>query len=196
MNRQQQEDLQHQVECPVCGSQEVECHKEDQGTPLLGMRSVLIRNAEVCVCPDCGERTTAFPNHRVLLREIARNLICLQRTLRAEEFRALRNFLSLSQAELASKIGVTNVSVSRWETEAVGVDVAADKLLRLMAAQKLNISTPVSNLLDCMGNDNPDQVIEIDLDDYRGESYSLQMTGWLGARAKANGWKVHTSLSS
>ncbi len=56
-----------------------------------------------------------------------------RRSMTAGEVRAIRRRLKLTQAQLASKIGVTRNTVARWEMGAVGVSGPVARLLRTLS---------------------------------------------------------------
>ena len=50
-----------------------------------------------------------------------------------QEVRRIRKRLGLTQAKFAKRVGVHLVTVSRWESGALGIRESAAKLIRLLA---------------------------------------------------------------
>jgi DNA-binding transcriptional regulator YiaG len=53
--------------------------------------------------------------------------------MRVPEYRRLRHQLGLSQAALARVLGVSRLSVARWETRVIPIPPMAERLLRALA---------------------------------------------------------------
>jgi DNA-binding transcriptional regulator YiaG len=54
------------------------------------------------------------------------------------EVREIRRALGMSQPEFAELVGVHAISVSKWETGAMGIRRTTEKLIRLLAASQRN----------------------------------------------------------
>jgi DNA-binding transcriptional regulator YiaG len=54
------------------------------------------------------------------------------------EVRQIRRALGMSQPKFAELLGVHAISVSKWETGAMGMRPTTEKLIRLLAASKRN----------------------------------------------------------
>jgi putative transcriptional regulator len=82
-------------------------------------------------CTECGEIFAALPNVKKLHRAIGDD-ICRQKKslLVAEEIKFLRKELRLKAKELAAILGVTDSTVSRWETGKKQIGEGQDRLLR------------------------------------------------------------------
>jgi DNA-binding transcriptional regulator YiaG len=52
-----------------------------------------------------------------------------------KQIRTIRIRLGLTQAELAEKLGVTRNTVTRWESESIGIKESAARLLQLLAKE-------------------------------------------------------------
>jgi len=107
-------------------------HRYDES----GLKSIVLRGVEIRRCGDCNETEVAIPALEDLHRLIARTLILKHDRLAAEEIRFLRKHLGFTGVEMASYIGVTPESVSRWENNAAKMEAPAEKLLRLLIARK------------------------------------------------------------
>ncbi len=70
-----------------------------------------------------------------------------------ESFKIYRNYLGLSQTELASEMGVTPTTISRWETGTVGLTQASAAMMHIksLADQKLG-----EEMRKCIGRIKPD----------------------------------------
>lgn len=61
----------------------------------------------------------------------------LKKRLTAQQVKALREQLGLTQAEFAREVGTTSLSVSRWERGIYKPSRVADRLLRELSARSL-----------------------------------------------------------
>jgi putative zinc finger/helix-turn-helix YgiT family protein len=95
-----------------------------------GLDSVVLVGIRVYVCPGCGGEFPEIPNIIALHRVIAQRLVRKPAPLTGPEYRFLRKELGIKAKELAHCLGITDVSLSRWETGAVPINPAADRLLR------------------------------------------------------------------
>ena len=77
------------------------------------------------------------------MRAIAASIVTDPYRLGAAEVRFLRTFLGWQGTELAQVLGVTKVSVSRWETGKAEMSSAADRALRFAVLLKLGRKLPL-----------------------------------------------------
>jgi putative zinc finger/helix-turn-helix YgiT family protein len=98
-------------------------------------KEVILKDAEVRRCPECGEEEIVVGKATEMTRQIAQILAEKQSKLTPREIRFLRTYLGLSSADLAKTMGVAAGSVSRWERTAkpTPMGASAERLLRLMA---------------------------------------------------------------
>jgi putative zinc finger/helix-turn-helix YgiT family protein len=89
--------------------------------------AVRLPDLAIPTCRNCGERLfTAETEDRIFAA--LRNQVGL---LTPPEMEQWRSQLHLSQAEVAEQLGVTQETISQWETGAIIQSRAMDKLLRL-----------------------------------------------------------------
>jgi putative zinc finger/helix-turn-helix YgiT family protein len=101
-----------------------------------GLKTVLLTGVRVYACPGCKEQYPEIPNIVGLHQVIAGHLTRKPAPLTGGEFRFLRKEVGLKAKELARCLGVTDVSLSRWETGASPISPAADRLLRTLYSLK------------------------------------------------------------
>lgn len=86
----------------------------------------------------------------LLHQDIAQAILKKERTLRGAEIRFLRKHCGWSQEELASRLGVTEVTVSRWERGATPIGSANQVALRyLFTAPATSPPPPVHRTTAC-----------------------------------------------
>ncbi len=127
--------------CYECGGQmvaSVEPYVLDQG----GLK-VTLEDLEVRRCRTCGEDAVAIPKLGPLMRAIAAAIVTDPYRFGPAEIRFLRTFLDWQGTELAQVLGVTKVSVSRWETGKAEISSAADRALRFAVLLKLGLKLPL-----------------------------------------------------
>lgn len=100
---------------------------------MRDLPGVLVRDVEVETCPTCGEGYT-LPRIAELHRLLALALASKRGRLTGPEVRFIRGVLGLRGKELARRMGVTPVTVSRWENGKEPLGPTTERLLRLMAA--------------------------------------------------------------
>lgn len=101
-----------------------------------GLEAVLLTGIRVYVCPGCEGQYPEIPNIVGLHQVIASHLSRKAAPLTGAEFRFLRKEIGLKAKDLAHCLGVTDVSLSRWETDASPINPAADRLLRTLYSLK------------------------------------------------------------
>jgi putative zinc finger/helix-turn-helix YgiT family protein len=134
------------TECPLCESAEVrvECVTVRQA---FGLPAVTLTNVARMQCQTCGEEFTEIPRHGELMRSIRERLCFVGRALRGSEFAFLRTGMNISQAELAEILGVTNVTISRWEQEISELGEQTDLLIKAFTLESLGIAVRLGEVV-------------------------------------------------
>lgn len=100
-----------------------------------GLKNVLLVNIPLYQCPSCRSSEVEIPCMEELHLLLALLIVLQPQPLKGEEVRYLRKHLGYSQEELATSLGVTRVSIARWESgRAIRKD--QDKHLRRLHLQK------------------------------------------------------------
>jgi len=120
------------IKCFNCLSKNVYKSKENYLYSESGLNNVVLKGITVYHCEDCGELMPEIPNIDRLHDFIAFHIIEKESSLTGSEIKFLRKRLDLSGVQMAEKLGVTKVTVSRWENDEETVGVANDKLIRLL----------------------------------------------------------------
>lgn len=92
---------------------------------------VVLHGITQYACPSCGEEYASIPNMQKLHRFIGAH-ICQKRKalLKPAEIKFLRKDLHLKAKELATLLGITTSTISRWENGKKEIGEAHDRLLR------------------------------------------------------------------
>jgi putative zinc finger/helix-turn-helix YgiT family protein len=117
------------MKCPSCGK-EMRSKVRDYEYVESGLEGVVIKNIRVHECKACGEILPEIPNVKRVHKWIAEYLVKKNSPLTGAEFRFLRKQMGMSASELASFLGVTPVTISRWENAKETVGPQSDRLLR------------------------------------------------------------------
>jgi len=94
-----------------------------------GLRDVYLEGVTIYYC-DCGEEMAGIPRVTELHRCLARIIVEKSPHLDGSEIRFLRKNLGLKSVDFAKMLGVSKVTVSRWETGAVKIDKSYDQMIR------------------------------------------------------------------
>lgn len=124
------------MKCTDCGKALRVTRPKNYRYRESGLDSVSLTGIRVFVCPICHSEFPEIPNIIEIHRLIAQRLARKPTPLTGPEFRFLRKELSIKAKELAHCLGTTDVSLSRWETGAVAINPAADRLLRAFHSLK------------------------------------------------------------
>ncbi len=121
--------------CPLCGS---EIQREQLGRYAYtesGLPNVVLEGVHQLSC-SCGEFDgVEIPSVDQLQRALAFHLVRTDDRLTAAEIRFLRTWLGWSGKTFASKLGVAQETVSRWEHGTKEMNLSNERLLRLYVAE-------------------------------------------------------------
>ncbi|RMG53576.1 MAG: helix-turn-helix domain-containing protein [Acidobacteria bacterium] len=117
--------------CPNCGKR-MRKEKGDYKYVESGLRNIILHRIEIYRCRHCGEVIPKIPQVKELHRAIAEHLFKKDSLLSGEEIRFLRKQMDLRAVDLAAILGVTKVTVSRWETGKERISPPADRAIRLL----------------------------------------------------------------
>ena len=133
--------------CPDCGCRELRRLKcAEHRYEMRGLHGIILHDITLISCPRCGHSELVVPIIEELHHAIARAIIAKRQRLMPKEIRFLRKQLRLSAVELATHLGATPESVSRWENGRTPMGVAADRLLRLMVVVAQGAAYALSGL--------------------------------------------------
>lgn len=117
--------------CPTCGG------KMQDRTPAKpyhytesGLKNVYLDGVTRWRCSACDEELVELGNVPGLHAQIAELLLQKPFILAGPEFRFLRKEMRMKAKDLATVLGVTPTTVSRWETGEERLGVANDRLIR------------------------------------------------------------------
>ena len=157
--------------CTECGAT-MKTKRENYKYDASGLPVVLM-GVSVSRCPECGEEEVEIPNIEGLHREIALTIVPKKERLAGQEIRFLRKHLGWSSASLATHLGVTPETMSRWETGAIPMGVTADRLLRLIVAYRDRpVSFPLKMLRVVGWGDASPARIRVDIKHGRWRAYA------------------------
>lgn len=122
------------MKCYSCGSRMVST-KQTYNYSESGIPNLYLANVEVRKCRHCGEKAVVLPQIDELHGVIANLLLCKKTPLTGREVRFLRKEMELTGTALSKMLGVTNVTVSRWENEEEPVSTTSDRLIRIVYYQ-------------------------------------------------------------
>ena len=129
------------LSCAFCGADMI-VGREDHPYREAGLGGLTLVDIEVSRCSRCRYYRLGVKEPESLNRAIAEFMIARPRRLTGSQVRYLRRCLSLSETELARRLGVTIGSVSRWEHGAREINGSAERLLRLLVALELEGAVP------------------------------------------------------
>ena len=124
------------VTCPLCGKQARLITVRHE--LIVGRRKVEVDD-EYMECGECNE-TFYTPDQSARLHELTQRAVeQRENLLRPDEIARIRHSFDLTQDEFDDLLGVGAKSSARWESGRVRQNVATDRLIRLLAAERRNV---------------------------------------------------------
>jgi putative zinc finger/helix-turn-helix YgiT family protein len=99
-----------------------------------GLKNVYLVGVKYWVCPDCGSQAAEIPAPEQLMNVIAESIAMKQSLLSGAEIKFLRKRVGKKASDFAQLINKTPEHFSKLETEALELQPATDKLIRLVYA--------------------------------------------------------------
>ncbi len=115
--------------CCECG-QEMDALEGSYPYVESGLKDILLMNIPMYKCPACKDSAVEIPRLDELHSLIGAFLALQPMPLRGDQARYLRKNLGYTQDELAEKMGVTRITVTRWEEDGKRMKLDHDKHLR------------------------------------------------------------------
>lgn len=117
--------------CAICGGEMTVTKDKPYDYPIGGLQVTILEIPQY-TCNECGEEFATIPNpealHKMIGLDICKNKKGL---LQPEEIVFLRKELSLNATGLASVLGVSPSTLSRWENGKQTIGEGYDRMLRM-----------------------------------------------------------------
>ena len=117
------------MRCVECGK-EMEKREGTHRDEESGLKNIVLLNIPVYRCPSCKTTDIEIPRLEELHLLLAFLLVLKPARLSGQEVRYLRKNLGHTEADLASFLGVSRITVHRWETGKTPLRPDHDKHLR------------------------------------------------------------------
>lgn len=133
------------IACDKCGSEGLAVRTlREHRTDALGLPGVtLLGIARELCCTNCGQHLgVSYPNLEGIIAALALARSEAPQKLHGAEVLFMRKALGWTARELASRLGVREETVSRWEHDHEPIGPASEKLLRLMVVELLSSEAP------------------------------------------------------
>ncbi len=122
--------------CPQCRKGKPKVRKGAYHYLGSGLPDVYLTNVKWSVCPECKEVIVEIPRIGQLHRCLAWLIILKKSFLTGQEMIFLRKMLRKNQRQMAESLGVSQVSLNRWERETrPGHTKAIDSYFRMVYLQ-------------------------------------------------------------
>ena len=119
------------MKCPKCGNENMTYRETDYLWSELPRYVVSGVGRYEC---ECGEGITALEHASQVKAQIGWAILEKRSLLDGAEIRFLRKGMTLSGKSLAARMGVSNITISRWENGQQSIAPVRDRLLRLLYA--------------------------------------------------------------
>lgn len=116
-----------------------------------GLSNVFLKNGYTLECID-DEEYTSIDDLNGLHQALSLSIIERHTPLTHEEFRFLRLELNLSQKILATRFGVSEQTIARYEKNSSAIPRTTDAALRSLYMEKIQKNNPVSYFLDLLSD--------------------------------------------
>ncbi|WP_421841217.1 type II toxin-antitoxin system MqsA family antitoxin [Marinobacter algicola] len=183
------------MNCKVCGSDNVKMELTSIPFKRVGLDNVILKNVQQTICETCNNVTRSFPKYNLIIKQIRLNLVRDKSSFNGKEFSFLRDQLKLNGTQLSELLGVTNVSVSRWENGAQDVPAMADRLIRALTLSDMKSNSFIKILKNISAHQGTeDEAIYIDVSDFQdpGAFASTSAYGFGSSRKPAT---VYTNMN-
>ncbi len=124
--------------CPTC-KQEGQTHIGEHHYTESGLQNVWLKGVEVFECNKCGDNFAFIPCAQEVHKLLAEILLQKEDQLSGREIRFLRKHMGMKSKDFAERLGVKNVTVSRWEHEETIPPTTIDRLIRYFYAAEMNL---------------------------------------------------------
>ncbi len=121
------------MECYKCGN-DMKRYKGEYRYTESGLDTVTLKDIVQYRCA-CGETMVELKNIKGLHRTIASILTKKKDPLTGKEIRFIRKEMGMRAKDLAEIMGVSPITVSRWENDVEKPEMAKDRFVRLLYIQ-------------------------------------------------------------
>ncbi len=124
------------MKCLECGPGKLKKNKGNYLYKESGLSNIVLVNIPMYRCDACKETEVEIPATEELHNMLSFMLLLKPTQLNGEEARFLRKNMGYTEKDLAKKLGVTRVTLSRWENAKGALKTDRDKHLRLFFLSK------------------------------------------------------------
>jgi transcriptional regulator with XRE-family HTH domain len=103
-----------------------------------GLDNVILVGLPECVADD-GDTCVTIPRVNMLHKAIATGIVTRNGGMSGQEMKFLRTLMGMTQAELAKAVNRDAQTIGRWERGEFENDPNAEALVRLIAAERLEL---------------------------------------------------------